>query len=158
MISLIVAMDKNRGIGYKGDLLTFLPGDLPRFKKITTNHNVIMGRKTFESLPKGPLPNRHNIVVTRNKSLNIPGVTIVNSIEEALKICKDDDESFIIGGGEIYKESLLYADKLYITKIDKVFDADTFFPEITDVWELIDVEEKNDDLDMKFSYNTYTKK
>ncbi|MGL1894413.1 MAG: dihydrofolate reductase [Spirochaetaceae bacterium] len=157
MISIIVAIDKNRGIGYKGNLLTFVPGDLPRFKKITTGHTVIMGRKTFESLPKGPLPNRKNIVITRNMDLNIKGTTVVNSLKEAMSISKNDDEVFIIGGGDIYKESLPYAEKLYITHLEKEFNADTFFPEFINEWNISDVEDHKENPDLIFSYVTYTK-
>lgn len=128
MISIIVAMELGRGIGYEGKLLTHIKGDLPRFKKITNNHAVIMGRKTFDSLSNGPLPNRTNIVISRNKNLKINGATVVPSLKEAIDICNAEEESFIIGGGEIYKEALDIADKLYITHIKKSFTADTFFP------------------------------
>ncbi len=147
-------MDQNRGIGYKNDLLTFIPGDLPRFKKITTGHSVIMGRKTFDSLPKGPLPNRNNIVISRNKKLTIDGATVVNSLEEAINLCDESDESFIIGGGEIYNESIKLADKLYITFMEKEFVADTFFPEITDKWKVIEEEKKKTD-SFSYSYTNY---
>lgn len=156
MISIIVAMDKKRGIGYKGDLLTFIPGDLPRFKKITTGHKVIMGRKTFDSLPKGPLPNRENIVITRNRELTIDGATVVNSLEEAIELCKDSEEAFVIGGGEIYRESLKIANKLYITHMHKEFEADTFFPEFTD-WNEVSREDINDRGEFTFSYVNYIK-
>lgn len=157
MISIIVAMDNNRGIGYKGNLLTFLPGDLPRFKKITSCHTVIMGRKTFDSLPKGPLPNRRNIVITRNKTLKIDGVTIVNSLEEAVNICDKEDESFVIGGGEIYAQALKISQKLYITHIKKSFESDTFFPEFEKDWILKSSDERYENPELMFSYNIYTK-
>lgn len=157
MISIIVAMDKNRGIGNKGDLLTFLPGDLPRFKRITSGHTVIMGRKTFDSLPNGPLPNRENIVISRNKALQIDGANVVHSLDEALKLCKKNEEVFIIGGGEIYKEALIVASKLYITHINFEFEADTYFPEITNEWVKESKEEINDKGDLTFSYVNYTR-
>ncbi len=157
MISIIAAMDKNRGIGYKGDLLTFVPGDLPRFKKLTTGHTVIMGRKTFESLPKGPLLNRKNIVISRNKNLIIDGAEVKHSLSAAIELCRDDDEVFVIGGGEIYKEALNNADKLYITHIDKMFEADTYFPDITDKWKIIEVEEHKENPELVFTYTTYGK-
>ena len=141
MISIIVAMDINRGIGYNGDLLTFIPGDLPRFKKITSGHTVIMGRKTFDSLPKGPLPNRRNIVISRNKILKIDGATVVSSLDEALELCSSSNEAFIIGGGEIYSQAINRVDKLYITHIEKEFKADTFFPEIPSKFKVIKTEE-----------------
>lgn len=157
MISIIVAMDKNRGIGYKGDLLTFIPGDLPRFKRITTGHKVIMGRKTFDSLPKGPLPNRENIVITRNRDLIIDGATVVNSLEEALSLCSYDEEAFIIGGGEIYNESIRIADKLYITHMDKEFTADTYFPELSKEWKITEEDIHNEHPEFSFSYTNYEK-
>lgn len=157
MISLIVAMDENRGIGYKGDLLTYIPGDLPRFKKITTGHSVIMGRKTFDSLPKGPLPNRKNIVITRNKNLKIEGVTVVNSLSKAIEICINDEEAFIIGGGEIYNESFKIADKLYVTHINKRFTADTYFPEIDNNWKECEREDITDKGEFTFSYVNYVR-
>lgn len=157
MISIIVAVDRNRAIGFKGDLLTFLPGDLPRFKKITTCHTVIMGRKTFDSLPHGPLKNRNNIVISRNKSLKIEGTTVFNSLQEAIDTIKSSEEAFIIGGGEVYKEAMTFADKLYITEIDKEFEADTYFPEFSTDWNLIDSKKNDDDPNLIFSYNIYTK-
>lgn len=158
MISLIVAMDQNRGIGNKGDLLTYIPGDLPRFKKITTGHKVIMGRKTFDSLPNGPLPNRENIVITRNKDLKIDGVEVVHSLDEAIGLCDDQSEAFIIGGGEIYNESFKIADKLYVTHINKTFEADTYFPEIDSNWKELEREDISDKGDFKFSYVNYVKR
>lgn len=157
MISIIVAMDKNRGIGYKGDLLTYIPGDLPRFKRITTGHKVIMGRKTFDSLPKGPLPNRENIVITRNKDLKIDGAEVVNSLAEAIALCSPEDEAFIIGGGEIYNESIGIADRLYITHMDKTYQADTYFPRIGKEWKLVEEEVHNENPELHFSYNLYEK-
>lgn len=157
MISLIVAMDQKRGIGYKGDLLTYLPGDLPRFKRLTTGHTVIMGRKTFDSLPKGPLPKRRNIVITRNRDLVIEGAEVVFSLEEALHLSREDQEVFIIGGGEIYREALPLADRLLITHIEKTFEADTFFPEIPSCWKEREREDIHEDPKLIFSYVTYFK-
>lgn len=157
MISIIVAMDENQGIGYKGNLLTFLPGDLPRFKKITTGHTVIMGRKTFDSLPHGPLKNRENIVVSRNAKLSIPGVKVTHSLSEAINSTKSGNEIYIIGGGEIYNEAIKSAKRLYITNIKKEFTADTFFPKIGSDWILTESIEINDNPELLFSYNTYIK-
>jgi dihydrofolate reductase len=133
-ISIIVAIANKNAIGQNNDLLTYIPNDLKRFKELTTGHPIIMGRKTFDSLPKGALPNRRNIVISRNEQLVINGVEVVHSPEEALKLCTDEPEVFIIGGATIYKAFLPKADKLYLTLIDKTFDnADTFFPEINEV-------------------------
>lgn len=157
MISIIVAMDEKRGIGLNGNLLTYLPGDLPRFKTITSNHTVIMGRKTFDSLPRGPLPNRINIIISRNRELNIQGATVVHSLKEAVDKCNSEDECFIIGGGEIYEEAIKIANKLYITHIKKTYNADTYFPEIKNEWKLLDVKEIKEDPELLFSYNIYSK-
>lgn len=132
-ISIIVAIAKNNEIGRNNDMLAHLPIDLKHFKNVTSNHSVIMGRKTFESLPKGALPNRRNIVISRNDNLEIPGAEVVPSLDRALMKVKDEDEVFIIGGAQIYKQALPIADKLYLTRIHAEFpEADTFFPEI--IW------------------------
>lgn len=132
MLSLIVAVAQNNVIGKDNKLIWHISEDLKRFKEITSGNTIIMGRKTFESLP-GVLPNRKHIIVTRDKNykVNSDNVTIVhdlNSLIDQYKNC--DDEVFIIGGAEIYKQALPYADKLYLTKINNFFDGDTFFPEI----------------------------
>ena len=137
-ISAIVAVGKNFEIGYKNNLLCYISEDLKRFKKITTGNVVIMGRKTFESLPKGALPNRQNIVITRNDNLTFENCTMANSIENAIEKADSNKEIFIIGGEQIYKKAMQYIDKLYLTKIFESFDnADAFFPEINfDDWEI----------------------
>lgn len=141
MISIIVALSENNAIGKENNLIWRISDDLKRFKKLTTNHSIIMGRKTFESLPNGALPNRKNIVISRNKNLQLDGTTVVNSLEQAIEICKNESEVFIIGGGEIYKHALAFADKLYLTKVHASFDADTFFPTInSNEWEIISEE------------------
>ena len=129
-ISIICAIDKNRGIGKNNKLLIHLPKDLKRFKRITLGHPVIMGLNTFYSIGK-PLPNRLNIVLTKNSKEKISDVEIANSISQALDIAKksNSDEVFIIGGGSIYKQFIDIANRLYLTIIDKVFEADTFFPD-----------------------------
>lgn len=129
IISLIVAVAEGNAIGLGNDLLVHIPGDLKRFKEITTGHSVIMGKNTFDSLPRGPLPNRRNIVLSRNKSLTINGCEVVNSVEEALGFVKDETEVFIIGGGAIYELFLPLANKLYLTIVEKKFEADVFFPD-----------------------------
>lgn len=137
-ISIIVAVAENNAIGKDNDLLCYISDDLKRFKKLTTGHNIIMGKKTFESLPNGALPNRTNIVLTDIKNEEIDACTMAYSIEEAIELCDNLEENFIIGGGSIYSQFMKYANKLYITKIHNSFDADTFFPEINqDDWRLI---------------------
>ena len=134
MISLIAAIGKNNEIGRKNELLWNLPADMKHFRETTSGHTVVMGQKTFESLGR-PLPNRRNIVLTRDNSFNKEGVEIAHSLEEFdslfRKTLKPEEEVFIIGGGQIYKLFMEKADKLYITHVDGEFlDADTYFPEI----------------------------
>lgn len=137
MLSIIVAINQNRGIGFENKLLYWLPNDLKRFKALTTGHTIIMGRKTFESLPKGALPNRRNIVLSRNPSATFEGAEHFTSLEEALKHCPDHEEVFIIGGATLYAEAFPIADRLYLTEInDSEKQADAFFPSIdTAVWQ-----------------------
>lgn len=134
-LSIIVAIAENNAIGHENKLLYWLPNDLKRFKSLTTGHTIIMGRKTFESLPKGALPNRRNIVLSR-QDIEFPGAEHYHSLEIALKNCENEEEVFIIGGASVYQEALPMADKLYITHIEDTPDqADAFFPAIdTSVW------------------------
>ena len=136
MLSIIVAINKNNGIGLNNELLYWLPNDLKRFKALTTGHTIIMGRKTFESLPKGALPNRRNIVLTK-QDMQFQGAETFHTLADALAACQTDDEVFIIGGASLYAEAMLVADRLYITEIeDKEKEADVYFPEISaDVWQ-----------------------
>lgn len=128
-LSIICALTQNHAIGNKGGLLYYLPADLKHFKQLTTGHTILMGRKTFESLPKGALPNRRNVVVTRQPSYSAPGIEVFHSIEDALQACKDDDEIFAIGGESIYKATLPLAQRLCLTHIEATpAEADTFFP------------------------------
>ncbi|GHV58424.1 dihydrofolate reductase [Bacteroidia bacterium] len=130
-LSIIVALGKNNEIGKGNDLLCHLPADLRHFKEITSGKTIIMGRKTFDSLPQGPLPNRTNIVISRNPDLKIEGAVVCPSLDFALLKSMDEEEIFIIGGAQIYRQALAAADKLYLTKIHAAFpEADTFFPEI----------------------------
>jgi len=135
MISLIAAIGKNNEIGKGNTLLWNMPVDMKYFRDTTRGHAVIMGRKTFLSIGY-PLPNRRNIVITRDKEYNTEGIEIVYSLDEAIEKIKNENESFIIGGAEIYKQSINKADKLYITEINSEFgDADTFFPIIDkEIW------------------------
>ncbi len=136
-ISIIVAIDEENGIGKDNQLLCRLPNDMKRFKQLTTGHTIIMGKKTFDSLPKGALPNRKNIVISRNKSLMITNCNIVHSLNEAFAYCSSDEEVFIIGGASIYEQAYPFAKKLYLTRIQNTFEADTFFPEINpSEWEV----------------------
>ncbi|GGI56639.1 dihydrofolate reductase [Winogradskyella haliclonae] len=135
-LTIIVAAGENNAIGKDNKLIWHLSDDLKRFKRLTNGHHIIMGRKTFESFPK-PLPNRIHVVITRQKDYKAPeGVIVVNSMADALDAARKDDNPFIIGGGEIYKQAMPLASKLEITRVHSVFeDADTFFPEInTSVW------------------------
>jgi dihydrofolate reductase len=135
-IAIIVAMDANRGIGKNNDLMWHLPADMKFFKDKTTDNIVVMGRKNYESIPEKyrPLPNRENVILTRNKDFKAEGCIVLHSIEEVLKHYENEEDRtmFIIGGGEIYKEALKkdIVDEMYITKVNKSYDADTFFPEI----------------------------
>ncbi|NBI28007.1 dihydrofolate reductase [Chengkuizengella marina] len=133
-LSIIFAMDQNRLIGKDNQLPWRLPADLAFFKTTTLQHPVVMGRKTYESIGR-PLPKRKNIILTQNKNFKAEGCTVVNTIEEALKQC-NDEENFVIGGSEIYKLFLPYVNKLYVTQIEHVFDGDSYFPEIDEkIWE-----------------------
>ncbi len=129
-ISIIVAIAEDRGIGKDNRLLCHIPGDLPRFRKITTGHTVVMGRNTFLSLPGGPLKNRRNIVISDNSADRFEGCIMARSIDEAMDLCDSHSENFVIGGASVYRQFLPLASKLYLTLVHKVFDADTFFPEI----------------------------
>ena len=160
MITIIAAAGQNNELGKDNDLVWHLPDDFKRFKELTTGHHIIMGRKTFETFPK-PLPNRIHIVISKNKSYKAEGAIVVESINEALQIAKDDDQPFIIGGGEIYKLGLEIADKIELTRVHKNFEADTFFPEIPmENWQLVQEEYHNKDERHKyaFSYQTFLRK
>lgn len=152
MISIIVAIGKNREIGRKNQLLFNIPEDMQRFKDVTYRHTVVMGDKTFKSIGK-PLPGRKNIVVTLNKNYQAKGCETRYSLDEVLNEAKKaSEEIFIIGGGQIYKLSLPYADKLYITEVDKeVSDADTYFPDYSDFKKII-YEKKSQDKNYKYKF------
>jgi dihydrofolate reductase len=143
MVSLIVAVSENGVIGVDNKLPWYIPDDLKRFKRLTSGNVVIMGRKTYESIGK-PLPNRLNIVISRNGDLIIDGCLVVNSVEKAIQKAGSDKEIFIIGGGEIYRKSIIFADKIYLTKVHTVIEGDTTFPEIDmeNGWVEVDREEK----------------
>ena len=156
-ICAIVAVDENWGIGYKGDLLISLPEDQKQnFKVKTMGHPVIYGRKTLDTFPGGRLlPGRENIILTRNPDLHVEGATIMHSVEEVLEYTKRSPEEcfYIIGGAQIYEQFLPKADRLYLTRLDKEFEADTFFPYINfDEWDLVDLEVIDDDPQVDYSY------
>ncbi|MFQ3181590.1 MAG: dihydrofolate reductase [Polaribacter sp.] len=161
MITVIAAIAKNNALGKDNDLIWYLPADLKRFKKVTTGHYILMGRNTFESIGK-PLPNRTTIIITRNKNYSKEGCLIAGSLEEAIKLAKEEAQLFIIGGAQIYKEviSKNLADQLDITLVHSEFEADVFFPEIDpNVWKEVaredfKADEKND---YDFSFISYQK-
>ena len=132
MINVIAAVARNRAIGLDNKLLYWLPNDLRRFKSLTTGHTIIMGRRTFESLPKGALPNRRNIVLTRSQQL-FPGAETFPTLSAALAACQSDEEVYIIGGASVYRQALPLADRLCLTEIDDTpEEADAFFPDYSD--------------------------
>ncbi|MBO4642711.1 MAG: dihydrofolate reductase [Bacteroidaceae bacterium] len=137
MICIIAAVAQNGAIGYQNDLLYHLPNDLRRFKSLTSGHTVIMGRRTFDSLPKGALPNRRNIVLSRNVK-ELPGAEVYSSLTKALDTCLPDEEVFIIGGSSVYAEAFPLADRLCLTEVlDTPAKADAFFPTYNnDDWEV----------------------
>lgn len=157
MISIIVAIAENYAIGKQGGLLCHLPEDLKHFKAITSGSTVIMGERTFYSLPKHPLPNRRNIVITDQAGKTFDGAEAAYSIDEAVQLVSKDEEAFIIGGGIVYRQFMPIADKLYITHIHHSWeDADTFFPTIeSDTWQKISEEPHTADENNPFDY-TFT--
>lgn len=155
-LHIIVAMADNRAIGYKGDMPwgRGLPADLKHFKETTMGHPIVMGRKTFESLPKGALPGRQNIVVTRNSNYQAEGAEVVHSLPEALERA-ESEELFLIGGGELYRQGIELADMLHITLVHHEWEeADTFFPEIDiEVWECKQIEYHEADDRNRYPYS-----
>lgn len=137
MISIIAAVDRQLAIGFQNKLLYWLPNDLKRFKALTTGHTIIMGRKTFESLPKGALPNRRNIVLSTRPGASYLGAETYSSLEAALQHCDADEQVFIIGGASLYKQALDLADELLLTEVDDVASqADAYFPAVDpDIWQ-----------------------
>lgn len=145
-ISAIAAISKNRGLGKDNKLLFHIPGDLPRFKQITTGHPIIMGRKTYESMGR-VLPNRTNIIITRDQQYTVDGAVVVGSVEQALEEAKKtpgNDEIFIIGGGQIFHEALPFVERLYLTIVDTDAEADAFFPDYSAFSKVVSEEKKTD--------------
>jgi dihydrofolate reductase len=160
-LSLIVAMDKNKVIGQDNDMPWHLPDDLKFFKKNTQNKTVIMGRKTFQSIGSKPLPNRRNIVISRNQSFEANGAALYASVEQAILSCSKQEEVMIIGGGQLYKMMLPYATRLYLTHVEASIEGDTIFPS----WSSDDWQETNSEyhpVDEKhlfaFTFKTYQKR
>ncbi|WP_204346918.1 dihydrofolate reductase [Psychroserpens algicola] len=158
-LTIIVAAGENNAIGKDNDLIWHLSDDLKRFKSLTNGHHIIMGRKTFESFPK-PLPNRTHIVITRQDNYQVPnGVIVVNTMEDALDAARNDKQPFIIGGGEIYKQFMMLADKIEITRVHHSFEnADTFFPEIDrTIWKetYSEFHEKDEKHEYSFTFMTF---
>jgi dihydrofolate reductase len=151
-ISLIAAAAENNVIGKDNQLIWKLPADMKFFREKTSGHHIIMGRKTFEST--GVLPNRTTIIISRNNDLKVPeNCLLATSVEDAISKIKNDDEAFIIGGADIYKQSLAVADKIYLTRIDHTFEGDAFFPKIDETkWELVSHEPHQPDEKNQYAY------
>jgi len=161
-LSIIVALADNHAIGKDGQLLWHLPADMKHFKELTTGHTIIMGRRTYESLPKGALPNRKNIVLTTRADADYPNCLVYSSLDQALHTFNDDELVFIIGGAHVYAETIDIVDKMFITRVHHDFeDADTFFPFINlDDWKETEREEFPADEKNKYAYTfiTYVRK
>lgn len=158
-LAIVVAKASNNVIGNNNQLIWHLPADLKHFKEITSGHPIIMGRKTYESIGR-PLPNRRNIIISRNKKLRIEGCEVVNSLEDALKLVSEEKSVFIIGGANIYQQSMFLANTLYVTEVHQNFEGDAFFPEIDkNIWK--ETERHNHKPDEKntipYSFITYKK-
>ena len=156
-ISIVVAIAENNAIGKENKLLWHISADMKRFKQITAEHTVIMGKNTFFSLPKRPLANRRNIVISDDPGDSFPGCEMAYSIREAIGKCEPGRENFVIGGASVYRQFLPHAQKLYITRVHQSFDADTFFPEIrSGEWEIVEEENVMDDPQNDFAYSFLT--
>ena len=150
-INIIAAVAKNRAIGFENKLIYWLPNDLKRFKALTTGHTIVMGRKTFESLPKGALPNRRNIVLSRTTQ-ELPGCEVFPTLETALDSCKPDEDVYIIGGAHVYEQAIDFADRLCLTEVDDTpAEADAFFPDYSD-WKTDRTETHEKDEKHAFNY------
>jgi len=160
MIIMIAAAAENNALGKNNELVWHLPNDFKRFKSLTTGHHIIMGRKTFESFPK-PLPDRVHVVISRQENYKPEGCIVVDSIEKAIAICPEDDDSYVIGGGEIYNLALPFTDIIELTKVHHTFEADAFFPKINkSEWILVESEEnyKDEKHLYDYTYETYIRK
>lgn len=161
-LSIIVAIAQNGAIGKDNDLLWHLSGDLKRFKQLTTGHPVVMGRKTWDSLPKRPLPKRQNIVMTNNPDFEADGATVVHSVNDLFNVLKDcDDEVFVMGGAAIYKALLPFCRRLYITRVYRDYEADVYFPTIDmSEFTLVSLGEpmQDEESGLDFAYEEYERK
>ncbi len=160
MTIMIAAVAENNALGKDNEMIWHLPDDFKRFKQLTTGHHIIMGRKTFESLPK-LLPNRTHIIITRQKDYNPENCIVVDSLQKAIEKAPKDQDTFIIGGGEIYNLGLPFADKIELTRVHAEFEADAFFPEIPpNEWELTHEEfhPKDEKHNFDFTFETFTRK
>lgn len=160
MIILIAAVAENNSLGKNNDLLWHLPNDFKRFKEITSGHHIVMGRKTFESFPK-PLPNRTHVIITRQKNYIYEGCIVVQDLEKAIAVCPKNETIFVIGGGEIYTQSIHLADQLDITRVHHSFEADVYFPEIDfKIWELTsEIFNSKDEKHLyDYTFQTYVRK
>lgn len=158
MITIIVAIAENGAIGYRNRLLYHISADLKRFKELTSGHTIIMGRKTFQSLPKGALPNRRNIVLSRSEGAHFEGAECYTSLASALNALSSTDNIFIIGGAEIYKQAIDIADRLEVTLVHATPpQADAFFPQIGREWSMISSQYNEADTSPAFSFQTYTR-
>ncbi len=152
-LSIVVAMDDNRLIGNNNQLPWHLPADLAYFKKLTTGKSLLMGRKTYDSIGK-PLPNRRNIVISRNSKISISGCEVVSSIEKALILTKDEDEVMVIGGASLCEQLLPQVNRLYITKIDGEFEGDIYFQKYDDLnWHQVSCESHPKDISNAYSHH-----
>ncbi|WP_367773302.1 dihydrofolate reductase [Flavobacterium sp. WC2421] len=160
MIIMIAAAAENNALGKNNELVWHLPNDFKRFKNLTSGHHIIMGRKTFESFPK-PLPNRTHVVITRQENYAPEGCIVVNSMEKAIEICPKEENTYIIGGGEIYDLGIPFSDKIELTLVHHTFEADAFFPIINkEQWQIINSEfqQKDEKHLFDFTYQTYIRK
>ena len=162
-MNMIVAADKNWAIGKNNQLLVSIPADMKMFREQTTGKVVVMGRKTLETFPGGlPLKNRLNIVLTRNRKLQVPGAVIVHSVDELLERIKDypEDDVYCIGGDSIYRQLLPYCRKAFVTRIDFAYEADTFFPNLDEMpeWEIISESEERTYFDLEYRFVCYERK
>lgn len=160
MLTLIAAAGQRNELGKNNALVWHLPDDFKRFKKITSGHHIIMGRKTFDSFPQ-PLPNRTHVVITRQENFKKPGIIVVHSLERALEVTKEDPQAFVIGGGEIYTLAMDVADRIELTRVHGEFEADAFFPEIDpSQWRVVSEEyhQKDEKHPYAFTYLTYERR
>ena len=159
MISIIAAVAKNRAIGFENKLIYWLPNDLKRFKALTTGHTIVMGRNTYESLPKGALPNRRNVVLSRTTKV-LPGCDVYPTLEAALNSCKEDEDVYIIGGARVYEQAMAIADRLCLTEVDdEPAEADAFFPDYSEGWriETKETHPKDEHHDYEYAFVDYVK-